>query len=108
MVIQTILGSNKVLIILTEEICPPIHSIVVVTSPIGDHAPPAFAPITIMPQKNSLIFLSGTSFLVRDTIKIAVVRLSSSAERKKVTQHITHNKVFGFFVVIRSVITLNP
>jgi hypothetical protein len=51
-----------------------------------------------MPQKNSLIFLSGTSFLVRDTITIAVVRLSSNAERKKVTQHITHNKVFGFFV----------
>jgi hypothetical protein len=28
---------------------PPIQSMVVVTSPIGDHAPPAFAAITMMP-----------------------------------------------------------
>ena len=31
---------------------PPIHSMVVVTSPIGDHTPPAFAAITIMDAKS--------------------------------------------------------
>jgi len=32
--------------------CPPIHSIVVVTSPIGDQAPPALAAMTTMPANS--------------------------------------------------------
>jgi hypothetical protein len=89
-------------------ICPPIQSIVVVTSPIGDHAPPALAAITIIPPKNKRMSLFGTSFRISDTITMEVVRLSSNADKKKVTQQTTHSKVFGFFVLMRSVIILNP
>ena len=39
-----------------------IQSIVVVTSPIGDHAPPAFAAITIKPANHNLKFLSFMIF----------------------------------------------
>ena len=35
-----------------------IHNIVVVTSPIGDQAPPALAEITIKPANHNLKFLS--------------------------------------------------
>ncbi|EKD39862.1 MAG: hypothetical protein ACD_75C00272G0004 [uncultured bacterium] len=34
-------------------IWPPIHSMVVVTSPIGVQAPPALAAMTMIPAKNS-------------------------------------------------------
>src|SRR5688572_4809689 len=100
MTMHTILGSISVLIILTAEICPPIHNIVVVTSPMGDQAPPALAAMTIMPAKNKRMFLFGTSFRTRETMTIDVVRLSRMAERKKVTPQIIHNNVFGFFVLI--------
>src|SRR5688500_18098248 len=102
MTMHIILGRIRVLIMLAADICPPIQSIVVVTSPIGDHAPPAFAAITIIPAKNNRIFLFGTNFLTSETITIAVVRLSSNADRKKVTQQITHNRVLGFLVLMRS------
>ncbi len=108
MTIHTMLGRIKVFIILTAVIRPPIHSMVVVTSPIGDHAPPALAAITTMPAKNKRIFLLGTSFRSRETITIEVVRLSNNADRKNVTQQTTHIRVFGFLVVIRSVINRNP
>src|SRR5688572_25563849 len=108
MTIQTILGSSNVLIIFPADIWPPIHSMVVVTSPMGDHAPPALAAMTIIPAKNKRMSLLGTNFRTRETITMAVVRLSKRAERKKVTQQITHNNVFGFFVLMRSVIMLNP
>ena len=51
--IQTRLGMNSVFMMFTVVICPPIQSMVVVTSPIGVHAPPAFAAITIIPAKNN-------------------------------------------------------
>ena len=44
--IDTRLGIMIPVIILPAVICPPIHNMIVVTSPIGDHAPPAFAAIT--------------------------------------------------------------
>src|SRR5918993_1643493 len=108
MTIQIMLGSNNVLMMLTAEIWPPIHSMVVVTSPIGDHAPPAFAAITIIPAKNKRMSLFGTNFRMRETITMDVVRLSNSADRKNVTQQMTHNNVFGFLVLMRSVMIRNP
>ena len=35
--------------------CPPIQSMVVVTSPMGDHAPPALAAMTTMPAKSQRV-----------------------------------------------------
>jgi hypothetical protein len=38
--------NEKTFMVGNVDICPCIHSMVVVTSPIGVHAPPAFAAIT--------------------------------------------------------------
>ena len=54
---------------------------VVVTSPIGDHAPPAFAAITIMPTKNSRSPGRSTSFFIKEDITMVVVSLSRIAPR---------------------------
>ena len=102
------LGISSVAMIFTAVIRPPIHSIVVVTSPIGEKAPPALAATTIIPAKNNLICLFGTSFLMRDTITMEVVRLSSMADNIKVTPQIIHSSFFGFLVLIRSVTTRKP
>ena len=39
-------GIKSVVMVGSAVICPLIHSMVVVTSPMGVHAPPAFAAIT--------------------------------------------------------------
>ena len=44
-------GRNTPLTMAAEVTCPPIHSMVVVTSPIGDQAPPALAAITTSPAR---------------------------------------------------------
>ncbi len=96
---QITLGMNITFIMLSVEICPPIHSMVVVTSPMGVHAPPALAAITIIPAKNNRMSLFGINLRIKDTITMEVVRLSSTDERKKVTQHIIHKsdfRIFGF------------
>jgi hypothetical protein len=81
---------------------------VVVTSPIGVHAPPALAAMTIIPAKKSRMSLFGINFLISETITIDVVRLSRTDERKKVTQQMIHSNDFAFFVVILSVMKRKP
>ena len=70
--------------ILAALTCPPIHSIIVVTSPIGDQAPPAFAARIKTPAKSHNVSLSLISFGSNAAITIAVVRLSRTAEKKNV------------------------
>ena len=55
---------------------------VVVTSPIGDQAPPALAAITMIEAKTSFSLLSFTNFAISEINTIVVVRLSNTAERK--------------------------
>src|SRR6187455_887909 len=98
------LGMNVDVIIPTAEICPPIQSMVVVTSPIGDQAPPAFAAMMIIPAKNNLMSLFGINFRMSEIITIVVVRLSNAEDKKNVTQHTIQSSCFGFLVLIRSVI----
>ena len=81
---------------------------VVVTSPIGDQAPPALADITTIPTNIQRVLTSWISFLRSDTITIVVVRLSSAAEKKKVSTHIIQSNLLEFWVLIRSVITAKP
>ena len=57
---QAMDGINKYLINMGVETFLPIQSIVVVTSPIGDQAPPALAAITINAAYQILSFLSET------------------------------------------------
>jgi len=46
---QARLGRKRCSMTFAVESCPPIHSIVVVTSPMGVQAPPAFAAMTMAP-----------------------------------------------------------
>ena len=105
---HTKLGKKVLIIIFQVVTCPPIHSIVVVTSPIGLQAPPAFAEIITRPANNHLCFLSSTSFLKRDTITIVVVRLSNAAERKKVIREILQTSLTVLLVCILSIIIWKP
>ena len=105
---HTRLCRNTLMIIFNAVTCPPIHNIVVVTSPIGDHAPPALAAMMIMPVNFNLSSLSFNNFLISDIITIVVVRLSKIAERKKLRKQMIHNNSFLLSVVMREVITSNP
>ncbi len=89
-------------------IWPPIHSIVVVTSPIGDQAPPELAAMTMMPAKNRRSAWCESSLRISETMTMVVVRLSSSALRKKVTKPTSHIRVDSCCVLIRLVITSKP
>ncbi len=93
---------------LIEVIWPPIHSIVVVTSPIGDQAPPELAAMTMMPAKNSRSAWFASSLRISEIMTMVVVRLSSSALRKKVTKPTSHIRVESCCVLIRLVITSKP
>ena len=106
--VQTMLGINRLFMMAAAEICPPIQSMVVVTSPIGDQAPPALAAITIIPAKNRRISLSGINFRTKETITMVVVKLSNTEDKKKATIHTTQSRAIGFFVLMRSVMNLNP
>ena len=66
---------------------PPIHSIVVVTSPMGVHAPPALAAITTTAPSSlrSSPESPGRIFRRSEIMTMVEVRLSRMAERKKVT-----------------------
>ena len=87
---------------------PPIHSMVVVTSPMGDQAPPALAAITTRPAKMSWSSARASSLRNREIITMVVVRLSSAADRKNVNRPISHSRVDCLRVLIRSVTTENP
>ena len=77
----------------------PIQSIVVVTSPIGDHAPPELAAMIIKPANQIRIFLSLITFC-RIVIKTMVaVRLSIMADKMKAKVAKIHSS--PFLVVVR-------
>ena len=82
------------------DICPPIHNMVVVTSPMGDQAPPALAAMTTTPTKYIRVDLSETSLRNSVTITMAVVKLSSTADRKKVIKPTIHINLAGWDVLI--------
>lgn len=87
---------------------PRIHSIIVVISPIGDHAPPLFAAIMITPAKNhrSLAFDMMRRNII--TIIMVVVILSSTADIKNVIMASIHKSLFLLWVVICSVMMWKP
>ena len=101
-------GKIRAFTIPKELTCPPIHNKVVVTSPIGLKAPPAFAAITTIPVNTILISPFGINFLKSVTIMIAVAKLSSKAERTKVIKATIHNNLNTDVVLILLVITVKP
>ena len=76
-------GRLNNIINLPEVTFPAIHNIVVVTSPIGVQAPPAFALITIQPAYHILSVLSETNFRKIEIKTIVAVRLSIIADNIK-------------------------
>ena len=105
---QTRLGRKIPFMIFSVVIWPPIHSIVVVTSPIGVQAPPALAAITMIPAKNRRSSWSSISLRISEIITIVVVRLSSAADRKKVTKPMIHSSVTMLVERMRSVMIVKP
>ena len=81
---------------------------VVVTSPIGDQAPPAFAAITTTPTKYFLVCESEINLRKRVTMTMAVVKLSKAAEMKNVTIPTIHKSLAEFFVCINWFTNLKP
>ena len=105
---QTNDGTNKLVMMTSEVNWLPIQSMVVVMSPIGDQAPPAFAAMTTTPAKTHRVSLSSTNFLNSETMTMEVVRLSKTAEKKNVRMlKIQINRTL-LSVLIRSVITEKP
>ena len=102
------LGRMRLVMIVLVVSCPPIQSMVVVTSPMGDQAPPALAATTTIPANSQRVCRSSISLRSSDTITIDVVKLSNKAEKKNVRTH-TIQSIFTLLRVwIRSVMTRNP
>ena len=86
----------------------PIQSIVVVTSPIGDHAPPALAAIIIRPANHNLSLLSLMSFLSMVMSTIVAVKLSIIADKINANMHIIHSRMLFFLVLMKPFMVANP
>ena len=84
-------------------IWPPIHNMVVVTSPIGLQAPPALAAMTMMPAKNNRSSWFSSSFFISEIMTMVVVRLSRMELRKKVTKPTSQSRVLRLVVLMRLV-----
>ena len=80
----------------------------VVTSPMGDQAPPAFAAIMISPANQILTFLSGITFCKIVIKTIVAVKLSIIAERKNASIAKIHNNFFLDLVLMKFLIVKNP
>ena len=101
-------GKKSSLISLKLLTFPDIHNIVVVTSPMGDQAPPALAAIIVMPAYHKRSSLLGINFLSTVMITIVVVRLSIIADRKKVSKPIVHKSDRLFLLAMIFLTALNP
>lgn len=105
---QKKLGRNEDLIIDKLVIWLPIQSMVVVTSPIGDHAPPAFTAMMTSPANTSRSSRFGNIFDKREIMTIVVVRLSKIADRKKLTNPTIHSNVRFLFPRKNAATQSNP
>ena len=107
-IIQIKEGMMSSLIKLTVVTFSPIHSMVVVTSPMGDHAPPAFAAMIISPANQIRSLFSAINFLRIVINTIVAVRLSMMADKIKAKIHMIHNSDLFLFVLINCFIVAKP
>lgn len=101
-------GSSTAPMILSGEIWPPIHSMVVVTSPITVHAPPALAAITTREANNSRSSRRAISRWISEIMTMVVVRLSRIELRKNATKPTSHISLAWLVVPMREVMTSKP
>ena len=80
----------------------------VVTSPIGDHAPPAFAATIIKPANHNLVSLLDITFCKIVMRTIVAVKLSIIADRINANIEKIHNNPFLLLVFIKFLIVKNP
>ena len=85
-----------------------IHNIVVVISPIGDQAPPAFAAMIIKPEYHNFRFLSLTIFCRRVISTIVAVKLSIIADRTNAKIPKIHKILVLLLVLTNLLIPKNP
>ena len=85
-----------------------IHSMVVVTSPIGDHAPPALAAIMIRPANHRRVFRSLITFCKMVIKTMVAVRLSIMAERINPRIQKIHSRLVLLFVRMNPLMVANP
>ena len=105
---HTVAGINTYSTNLAAVTLPFTQSIVVVTSPIGDQAPPALAAITMREAYHIRSFCSGI-ILRRMVIRIiVVVRLSIIADRKKPITPIIQRSFTLLLVRINRLMISNP
>ena len=105
---QIKLGRKVMMMMLPADTSPAIHSMMVVTSPMGDHAPPALAATITILAKNQRSWRSPMSLRSSATITMEVVRLSKTADMKKARMEMTHSSFTLLVVEILSVIMRKP
>ena len=106
--IQTKEGISRFMMSLAVVTLFPIQSMVVVTSPMGDQAPPALAAITIKPANHNLVLLSLIIFCSMVIKTMVAVRLSIMADRiNAIIEKIT-SKPFLDFVLIKLLMVAKP
>mmetsp|Transcript_9158 Transcript_9158/g.20825 ORF Transcript_9158/g.20825 Transcript_9158/m.20825 type:complete len:283 (+) Transcript_9158:1582-2430(+) len=101
-------GRKMSRIVANVERFPLIHSMVVVTSPMGVHAPPALAAMTTAAPKYLRLSGSGMSLRSSDTMTMVDVRLSRMALMKKVMVPMKYSSSLLVLALMDFVMRLNP
>ena len=101
-------GMNISVITPSAVMTPLFHSMMVVTSPMGEKAPPELAAMMTSEAYMMRSLWSLTSLRSIMIMTIDVVRLSSMAERKKVMNAMRHSNTFLLLVWRVSLTKLNP
>ena len=91
-----------------EVTLPRIQSMMVVTSPMGDHVPPLLAAMTMMLAKSQRSLRLAMMRRSSITMMMVVVMLSSTADMKKVMMASSQSSLCLLWVVMWSVMTPKP
>ncbi len=105
---ETMLGTTRFKMRLLVVTLSAIHSMMVVTSPMGLHAPPLLAATTITPANNHRSFWSLSKRRVIITMMMVVVMLSSTALMMNESEASIHMSCFLLPALMCSVMKLNP
>src|SRR5690606_12259629 len=106
--IHTKEGTNKCSINSAVVTLSPIHNMVVVTSPMGDHAPPALAAIIMIPAYQILTSRSKIIFWRMEIKTMVAVRLSIMAESMKAKKEKIQSNFFLLLVFTNDFMVAKP
>ena len=106
--IATILGISRLIIRPIDDTFSSIHSMMVVTSPMGEKAPPALAAMTMSPANSQRSFWSLSKRRNIITMMMVVVMLSRTADMTNDSEHMIHNRCRLLLALMFSVINEKP